>query len=163
MTENERIAELRQENKQLKKQLADMNEKYNACQEARKLEIGFNKQDKAQLKHQLAEKDEEFKDAEEHIDNLELQLREQYQLVDKKDNEIEKLQGKLKRAEKAMFEEVKEHLKTIVDLKQLRHEICEKIKTMLQEESERYKDGFYIEGPLRILLEKINQIEQGEE
>ena len=42
---------------QLKQQLTDMTEKYNACQEARKLEIEFNKQDKAQLKQQLAEKD----------------------------------------------------------------------------------------------------------
>lgn len=36
----------------------------------------------SKLKEQLA-------DAEEHIDNLELQLREQYQLVDEKDEELE--------------------------------------------------------------------------
>lgn len=41
---------------------------------------------------------EEVADAEEHIDNLELQLREQYQLVDEKDEEIELLEKALKLA-----------------------------------------------------------------
>lgn len=36
----------------------------------------------------IAELETEIADAEEHIDNLELQLREQYQLVDEKDEEI---------------------------------------------------------------------------
>ena len=45
------------ENKQLKQQLAEMTEKYNACQEARKLENEFSQQDKKELRQQLAEKD----------------------------------------------------------------------------------------------------------
>lgn len=39
----------------LEAKLAEMTEKYNACQEARKLEIEFNQQDKAELKQQLDE------------------------------------------------------------------------------------------------------------
>lgn len=42
----------------LEAKLAEMTEKYNACQEARKLEIEFNQQDKRELKQQIAEKDE---------------------------------------------------------------------------------------------------------
>lgn len=45
--------------KDLQQQLAEMTEKYNACQEARKLEAEFNSQDKKELKQQLAEKDKE--------------------------------------------------------------------------------------------------------
>ena len=41
-----------------------------------------------ELKQQLA-------DAEDHIDALELQLREQYQLVDEKDKEVEDLENKI--------------------------------------------------------------------
>lgn len=45
---------------ELEAKLAEMTEKYNACQEARKLEIEFNQQDKAELKQQLAEKEKEI-------------------------------------------------------------------------------------------------------
>lgn len=76
--------------------------------------------------------------------------------------EIERLQDKLKRTEKAMHKEVKEHLNTIVDLNQLRHEICEKIRD----------ECVYVAGTKRLcentsistynLNEILNQIEQGE-
>lgn len=42
------------------KLFADMTEKYNACQEARKQEIEFSMQDKNELRQQLAEKDKEI-------------------------------------------------------------------------------------------------------
>lgn len=45
-----------------------------------------NKINDLQLK--ITDLETELADAEEHIDNLELQLREQYQLVDEKDEEI---------------------------------------------------------------------------
>lgn len=45
----------------LEAKLAEMTEKYNACQEARKLEIEFNQQDKAELKQQLAESEKKLK------------------------------------------------------------------------------------------------------
>ena len=46
--------------------------------------------------NKIAELQKQLEDAEEHIDNLELQLREQYQLVDKKDEQLaEKEQDKI--------------------------------------------------------------------
>lgn len=58
----------------LEEKLAEMTEKYNACQEARKLEIEFNQQDKAQLKQQLAEKEKEISEYVEIVDDLHKQL-----------------------------------------------------------------------------------------
>jgi len=46
--------DLEKENKELKQKLAEVTEKYNACQEARKLEIEFNQQDKAKIKQSAA-------------------------------------------------------------------------------------------------------------
>lgn len=56
------------------------------------------------------------------IADLEQQLAE-------KDKEIERLKDTLKRTEKAMHEEVKEHLEYYnADQKRLRHQICQEIK-----------------------------------
>ena len=55
------IKKLVSEKEELKQQLAEMTEKYNACQEARKLESEFSQQDKKELIQQLAEKEEEIK------------------------------------------------------------------------------------------------------
>lgn len=57
----EYVYDLEQKISDLETKLAEMTEKYNACQEARKLEIEFNQQDKAELKQQLAEKEKELK------------------------------------------------------------------------------------------------------
>lgn len=74
------------ENKELKQQLADMTEKYNACQEARKLEAEFNSQDKKQLRQQLAEWQDgtivcKWTDAENRVKELEQQLAEKEQTI----------------------------------------------------------------------------------
>lgn len=54
--------------KDLEAKLAEMTEKYNACQEARKLEAEFNSQDKNELRQQLAEKKKEIKTMQESSD-----------------------------------------------------------------------------------------------
>lgn len=58
--DNSNIYAMRQKIKDLEAKLAEMTEKYNACQEVRKLEADFNKQDKRDLKRQLAEKEKEI-------------------------------------------------------------------------------------------------------
>ena len=75
--QDKQIKELKKENKELEIKLAESEkerdgnyENYSICWK-----------DNEYLKQQL-------EDAEEHIDNLELQLREQYQLVDKKDEQL---------------------------------------------------------------------------
>lgn len=82
----------------LEVKLAEITEKYNACQEARKLEIEFNQQDKAELKQQLAEKDKEI-----DILTVGLQVANQY-------------------SEEIYNKYVKDNKK------QLRYKICEKIR-----------------------------------
>lgn len=59
--------------------------------------VAINKIIKDQSK-QISDLETELADAEEHIDNLELQLREQYQLVDEKDEEIALLEKALELA-----------------------------------------------------------------
>ena len=54
----EEMPKLNQQITDLEAELAEMTENYKACQEARKLEIEFNKQDKAELKQQLTESEE---------------------------------------------------------------------------------------------------------
>ena len=57
--DNCNIYAMRQKIKDLEAKLAEMTEKYNACQEARKLENEFSQQDKKELKQQLAESEKE--------------------------------------------------------------------------------------------------------
>ena len=47
--------------------------------------------------NKIAELQKQLEDAEEHIDNLELQLREQYQIVDEKDEQLAEKEKMLKR------------------------------------------------------------------
>lgn len=80
------IGELITKNGQLKQQLANMTEKYNACQEARKLEAEFSQQDKKELTKQLAEKDAEVQSWKDgtmvvKLCELEQQLAEKEELI----------------------------------------------------------------------------------
>ena len=83
--QDKQIKELKKENKELEIKLEESEkerdgnyENYSICWK-----------DNEYLKQQL-------EDAEEHIDNLELQLREQYQLVDKKDEQLAEKNKQLK-------------------------------------------------------------------
>ena len=49
------------------------------------------------LTNKIAELQKQLEDAEEHIDNLELQLREQYQIVDEKDQQLVEKEKMLER------------------------------------------------------------------
>lgn len=84
-----------------------------------KMLINNFKEENKELRKQLA-------DAEEHIDNLELQLREQYQLVDKKDEEIALLEKEFELACEELWymshwrntkEEVMQHYKEYFETK----------------------------------------------
>lgn len=74
------------------------------------------------LKQQLA-------DAEEHIDNLEVQLREQYQLVDEKDKQIKKLNKRIEN-------QVNNSYKIIQNCKELQIEQLEKVKEIMSKSNE---------------------------
>ena len=97
-----------------------------------------------QLKQQLA-------DAEEHIDALELQLREQYELVDEKDEqlaekekEIERLQHCNDRLAQGIYHSYGEHfiLKVKQDKISFAVEQLEKVKNRIQEDFD-YDDLMY--------------------
>lgn len=82
----------------LEAKLAEMTEKYNACQEARKHEIEFSRQDKEELKQQLFESGlktlEEIKLSEQRkkmLEDLSTKNWELEQQLAEKDKEIEKL------------------------------------------------------------------------
>ena len=77
----------------LEAKLAESKEKNKQLVKALNGEVFINYKlpmENAQLKQQL-------EDAEEHIDNLELQLREQYQIVDEKDEQLAEKEKLLKR------------------------------------------------------------------
>ena len=76
--------------KDLEAKLAEMTEKYNACQEARKLEIEFNKQDKAELKQQLAEKDKEIESLITDLQKALALIKEGREIVDLNDKALER-------------------------------------------------------------------------
>ena len=61
------------------------------------------------------QKDFELKIAENHIDNLELQLREQYQLVDEKDRQLKKYKNSLKEHKIVKYEMTKDDVKLAID------------------------------------------------
>lgn len=114
--------QLQQENEELKKELADWKDET--------MIVEYEKQ--------LAEKDKEITSYKEVLETYKKKPVNIYQVeirnlqVDKAELklEIEKLKDKLKRTEKAMHEEVMEHLEYYnADQKQLRHEICEEIRT----------------------------------
>ena len=88
-------------------------------------------------------------DAEKHIDNLEVQLREQYQLVDEKDKQIEKLNKRIKK-------QVDNSYKIIQNCKELQIEELEKVKEYADID---YRKHCYIDA---VQLDKYidNQIKQ---
>lgn len=112
--------------------------------------------------NQLAEKDKELKDAEEHIDNLELQLREQYQLVDEKDNEIKVLKEETKMLEswkETYYKYWQEEKKKRQELQyrgqqQIRHQVCDEIRAFFDVNPDVVDFDY--------LNEILNQIERGE-
>lgn len=82
----------------LEAKLAEMTEKYNACQEARKLEIEFNKQDKAELKQKLAEKEKEIEDMKFMMRNTEQALNNVPNAMAGQRKRIDELTKELKQA-----------------------------------------------------------------
>ena len=110
-----------------------------------------------QLKKEIAEKEQEITTYKEvletykkkpvniyqvEIRNLQVDKAELKLELEEKDKEIEDLKDKLKRTEKTMYKEVKEHLDTIVDLNQLRQE-NEKLKKKIAELEEDWQEELY--------------------
>lgn len=66
-------------------------------------------------------------------------MKELKEQLTKKDKEIEKLRDKLKRTEKAMLEEVNEHIEYYnADQKHLRKQVCEEIREKIEKRIEAY-------------------------
>lgn len=119
----------------LQQQLAEMTEKYNACQEARKLEAEFNSQDKKELKQQLAEKDKEIKQYREK-EIIDMNYKEMLELqLAKADKEIEKQQAQVEIWKKKVFGKMETQLLGVTKdkINEIRHQVCEKIKHKLAE------------------------------
>lgn len=84
-----------------------------------------------EIKKQLAEKDKEIERLNDRLDKyISGRLKS---MIAEKDAQIEELKDKLKRTEKAMHEEVKEHLEYYnADQKQLRKQVCDEIRGKLK-------------------------------
>lgn len=164
----EQIVKLNEENKilekaleQLKQQLAEKDK------EIERLNDRLDKYISGRLKSMLNEKDKEIETYKEVLETYKKKPVNIYQVeirnlqVDKAELklEIEKLQDKLKRTEKALHEEVKEHLEYYnADQKQLRNEICNEIRERIENDFE-----YDCEYTYEKLIEVIDQVEKGEQ
>lgn len=106
------------ENAQLKQKLAEMTEKYNACQEARKQEIEFSQQDKRELKQQLTDKIQKYQ----LLDDNYTRLTEKYDLLESRHEllieENLKLEHQLAEKNEAHMEAMQNALNDFLELRQ---------------------------------------------
>lgn len=141
-------------NENLLQQLAEMTEKYNACQEARKLEAEFNSQDKKELKQQLAEKDNEIEALEEETKMLESWKETYYENWQKAKKELEEMRFR-ERNLGGLIEKVSSK-----GQQEIRHQVCEEIREFIKPvrcSTDEYGEDIVWAQDLREFLEQVEK------